>query len=154
MRKKLVAGNWKMHGSRSMAAALLGEIAAAKPENIDVAIFPPVPYLAAMATEHAGTGLGFGAQDVSEHEGQGAFTGEVSAAMLSDVGARWALIGHSERRLYHAESDELIARKFAAARADGLTPMLCIGETLEQHEAGQTEAVIVRQLHAVMKLLP
>ena len=152
MRTKLVAGNWKMHGSRSMAAALLSEIAAARPASIDVVMFPPFTYIAAMAAQHADVGLGFGAQDVSEHPGQGAYTGEVSAAMLVDVGAQWALVGHSERRQYHGESDELVARKFAAARAGGLTPILCVGETLQQHEAGETESVIARQLQAVLKV--
>jgi triosephosphate isomerase len=111
---------------------------------------PPFPYLAELASQHADTGLGIGAQDVSEHGGQGAYTGEVSAAMLADVGASWVLVGHSERRQYHGESDELVARKFAAALAGGLTPILCVGETLEQHEAGQTEAVLTRQLQAVL----
>jgi triosephosphate isomerase len=150
MRKKLVAGNWKMHGSRSMAEALAGDIAAGLPAAVDVVVFPPFPYIAELAARHAGSGLGFGGQDVSEHEGQGAYTGEVSAAMLADVGANWTLVGHSERRQYHHESDELVARKFAAARAGGLTPVLCVGETLEQREAGETEAVIGRQLQAVL----
>ena len=150
MRKKLVAGNWKMHGSRSMATDLVSDIVAARLASIDVVVFPPFPYLAELATQHAGSGLGVGAQDVSEHEGQGAYTGEVSAAMLADVGAQWVLVGHSERRQYHAESNELVARKFAAARAGGLTPILCVGETLEQREAGQTEAVIARQLQVVL----
>ena len=152
MRKKLVAGNWKMHGSRSMATALVNDIVAAKPASIDVAVFPPFPYLAELARQHAGSGLGVGAQDISEHDGQGAYTGEVSAAMLADIGAQWALAGHSERRQYHGESDDLVARKFAAARAGGLTPILCVGETLEQREAGQTEAIIARQLQAVLAL--
>lgn len=152
MRKKFVAGNWKMHGSRSMATSLVNDIVAARPASIDVVVFPPFPYLAELASQHAGSGLGVGAQDVSEHEGQGAYTGEVSAAMLADVGAQWVLVGHSERRQYHAESDELVGRKFAAARAGGLTPILCVGETLEQREAGQTEAVIGRQLQAVLTI--
>ncbi|WP_430389766.1 triose-phosphate isomerase [Dyella sp. 20L07] len=152
MRKKLVAGNWKMHGSRSMAAALVGDIVAALPASVDVAVFPPFPYLGELASQHLGSGLGFGAQDVSEHDGQGAYTGEVSAAMLADVGAQWTLVGHSERRQYHGESDELVARKFAAARAGGLTPILCLGETLEERKAGQTEAVVARQLKAVIDL--
>ena len=152
MRKKLVAGNWKMHGSRSMATALAGEIANGMPSTIDVVIFPPLAYVAALAEPAVDSGLGIGAQDVSEHEGQGAYTGEVSAAMLADVGARWVLVGHSERRQYHAESDALVARKFAAALAGGLTPILCIGETLEQREAEQTEAVLARQLQAVIGL--
>ncbi|TBR39599.1 MULTISPECIES: triose-phosphate isomerase [Dyella] len=150
MRRKLVAGNWKMHGSRSMAQALVVEIVAGKPADVDVAVFPPFPYIAGLSDAHASSGVAIGGQDVSEHEGQGAYTGEVSAAMLADVGAQWALVGHSERRQYHGESDELVARKFAAARAGGLTPILCLGETLEQREAGETEQVIARQLAAVL----
>ncbi|GAB2582845.1 triose-phosphate isomerase [Dyella jejuensis] len=152
MRKKLVAGNWKMHGSRSMAEALVQEIAKAKPADVDVLVFPPFPYLAALSATYASSGMGFGAQDLSEHEGQGAYTGEVAAAMIADVGGQWALVGHSERRQYHAESNELVARKFAAACAAGLTPILCVGESLEQREAGETEAVIARQLQAVVAL--
>jgi triosephosphate isomerase len=152
MRKKFVAGNWKMHGSRSMAAALVSELVAAKPDSIDVAVFPPFPYLAELARQQAGSGLGIGAQDVSEHTGQGAYTGEVSAAMLADIGAGWVLVGHSERRQYHGEDDALVARKFAAARAGGLTPIVCVGETLEQRENGETESVIARQLQAVISL--
>ena len=150
MRKKLVAANWKMHGSRSMAAALCGEIAVAGTGDIDVVVCPPFPYLAAVAAACADAGIGVGAQDLSEHEGQGAYTGEVSAAMLTDCGAQWVLVGHSERRQYHGESDALVARKFAAARAGGLTPILCVGETLAQREAGETETVIARQLQAVL----
>lgn len=152
MRKKLVAGNWKMHGSRSMATALVGDVAAALPPDIDVVVIPPFPYLGELAAQHAGSGLGFGAQDVSEHQGQGAYTGEVSAAMLADVGAQWALVGHSERRQYHHETSELVARKFAAARAGGLTPILCVGETLAERENGLTDAVVARQLKAVIEL--
>ncbi|MFC5741188.1 triose-phosphate isomerase [Dyella tabacisoli] len=152
MRKKLVAGNWKMHGSHSMAAALVGDIVAKMPPMVDVVVFPPLPYVTALAAKHAGSGLGFGAQDVSEHEGQGAYTGEVSAAMLADAGMDWALVGHSERRQYHGESDAQVARKFAAARAGGLTPILCVGETLAERDAGQTEAVIARQLKAVLEI--
>jgi triosephosphate isomerase (TIM) len=152
MRKKLVAGNWKMYGSRSMATALLNDIVASRPSSADVVVFPPFPYLAELARQHAESGLGVGGQDVSEHEGQGAYTGEVSAAMLADVGARWALVGHSERRQYHGESDGLVARKFAAARAGGLTPILCVGETLEQREAGATSDVIAAQLQAVLSI--
>ncbi|RDI99462.1 triose-phosphate isomerase [Dyella solisilvae] len=151
MRKKLVAGNWKMHGSRSMAAALVGDIVAALPSSIDVAVFPPYPYLGELACQHAGSGLGFGGQDVSEHDGQGAYTGDVSAAMLADVGAQWVIVGHSERRQYHQETDKMVARKFAAARAGGLTPILCVGETLAERETGLTEAVVARQLKAVIE---
>ncbi|MDE2314960.1 MAG: triose-phosphate isomerase [Xanthomonadaceae bacterium] len=150
MRKKLVAANWKMHGSRSMANALCGDIAAADTDGIDVVICPPFPYLVDVATACAEAGIGLGAQDLSEHEGQGAYTGEVSAAMLADCGAQWVLVGHSERRQYHGESDVLVARKFAAARAAGLTPILCVGETLAQRQAGETETVVARQLQAVL----
>ncbi|WP_267225829.1 triose-phosphate isomerase [Dyella silvae] len=152
MRKKFVAGNWKMHGSRSMAAALVGDIVAALPPAIDVAVFPPFPYLGELASQHAGSGLGFGGQDVSEHDGQGAYTGEVSAAMLADTGAQWVLVGHSERRQYHHETNEQVARKFAAARAGGLTPILCVGETLAERQTGLTEAVVTRQLKAVIEM--
>ncbi len=151
MRKKLVAANWKMHGSRWMASALCGEIAAADTDGIDVVICPPFPYLVDVATACAEARIGVGAQDLSEHEGQGAYTGEVSAAMLADCGAQWVLVGHSERRQYHGESDVLVARKFAAARAAGLTPILCVGETLAQRQAGETETVVARQLQAVLE---
>ena len=134
-----------------MAVALLEEIRASKPAAVDVVVFPPYPYLALLADHRGDAGLAIGAQDVSEHEGQGAYTGEVSAAMLGDVGAQWVIVGHSERRHYHGESDERVARKFAAARAGGLTPILCVGETLEEHEAGQAEQVIGRQLRAVLE---
>jgi len=152
MRRKLIAGNWKMHGSRSMADALVGEIAAQRPQDADVLVFPPFPYLASLAARHAASGIGFGGQDVSAHQGQGAYTGEVSAAMLADVGAQWVLVGHSERRQYHHESDELVALKFAAACAAGLTPVLCVGETLQERDTGQTEKVLARQLDAVLAI--
>ena len=141
-----------MHGSRSMAASLVDDVAAGKPDSVDVVVFPPFPYIAEMVARQHDAGLGVGAQDVSEHDGQGAYTGEVSAAMLADIGAEWALVGHSERRQYHGESDELVARKFAAARAGGLTPILCVGETLAQRDAGQTQLVVARQLQAVVAL--
>lgn len=153
MRKKLVAGNWKMHGSRSMAEGLMGEIISGVPlDDIDVLVLPPYPYLAPLTDKYGASGIGFGAQDVSEHQGQGAFTGEVSATMVADLGCRWALVGHSERRHHHTESNEKVARKFAAVRAAGLTPILCVGETLHQREAGETIEVIQQQLHAVLAL--
>jgi triosephosphate isomerase len=152
MRRKLVAGNWKMYGSRSMASDLAGAIAANMPSDIDVAVFPPFPYITALHEQLAGTALQLGAQDVSEHEGQGAYTGEVSAAMLAEAGVDYVLVGHSERRRYHGESNECVARKFAAARAGGLTPILCVGETRQQRDSGETEAVIGEQLEAVLRL--
>jgi triosephosphate isomerase len=149
MRRQLVAGNWKMHGSREMAAALVAEVAASLPAGADVAVLPPFPYIAALVERHAGSKLAFGAQDLSEHA-HGAFTGEVSGAMLKDIGCAYVLAGHSERRQYHAESDALVAKKFVAAQAAGLVPILCVGETLEQRDGGTTEAVIARQLDAVI----
>lgn len=153
MRKKLVAGNWKMHGSRSMASALVAELAAHRTPEVDVLVIPPFPYLALVAHTCASAGIGLGGQDVSEHEGQGAYTGEVSAAMLADVGAGWVLVGHSERRQYHDEGDALVARKFVAALGAGLTPILCVGETLAQREAGETGQVVQRQVKAVLDLV-
>lgn len=150
MRRKLVAGNWKMHGSSASAAQLVSTLLADLPAGIDVAVFPPSIYVAALAAAHAGSALGFGVQDVSEHA-QGAYTGEVAAAMAFDVGCRYTLVGHSERRQYHAESDARVAAKFAQAQAAGLIPLLCVGETLGQREAGQTEAVIATQIAAVVE---
>jgi triosephosphate isomerase len=149
MRRAFVAGNWKMHGSREMAAALVAEVAAALPERVEVAVLPPFPYVAALAERHAGSRLAFGAQDLSAHA-EGAYTGEVSGAMLKDVGCMYVLAGHSERRQYHAETDDLVARKLVAAQAVGLVPILCVGETLEERDAGATERVIARQLDAVV----
>jgi len=153
MRKKLVAANWKMHGSRSMADALMEDIIkGTSASDVDVLILPPYPYLAQLVDKYGTSGIGFGAQDVSEHQGQGPYTGEISAQMVADVGCRWALVGHSERRHHHSESNEKVARKFAAVLAAGLTPVLCLGETLHQREAGDTMHVIHQQLHAVLAL--
>ena len=138
-----------MYGSRTSAQALVAAIVAAPPMNCEIAVFPPVPYLAELVDRHAGDAIVFGAQDISAHA-QGAYTGEVAAAMIKDIGARYALVGHSERRQYHAESSALVAAKFAQAQAAGLIPVLCVGETLQQREAGQTEAVIGAQLDAVI----
>lgn len=152
MRQKIVAGNWKLHGSRHFATELMGQVAAGLPlEGVQVLILPPLPYLSDLVEDFQGTALAFGAQDVSSNE-KGAYTGEVSAAMLVDVGATHGLVGHSERRQYHHESNELVARKFLAAIHAGLTPVLCVGETLEQREAGQTEQVIAAQLAPVLDL--
>lgn len=150
MRRKIVAGNWKLHGSRAFATALVGEIAAMPVRGVELVILPPLPYIGDLIEDFEGTPLAFGAQDVSSNE-QGAYTGEVSASMLVDVGARYGLVGHSERRQYHAESSELVALKFQAAIHAGLCPILCLGEGLEQREAGQTEAVIASQLRPVLE---
>ena len=150
MRRKIVAGNWKLHGTRAFATALVAEIAATPVPGVELVILPPLPYIGDLIEDFEGTPLAFGAQDVSSNE-QGAYTGEVSASMLVDVGARYGLVGHSERRQYHAESSELVALKFQAAIHAGLCPILCLGEGLEQREAGQTEAVIAAQLHPVLE---
>ncbi|HEY1131728.1 MAG TPA: triose-phosphate isomerase [Roseateles sp.] len=152
MRKKLVVGNWKMHGSRAANAQLLAGLKEAGPWNADVAVCVPFPYIAETALALTGTAIAYGAQDCSAHE-QGAYTGEVSSAMLHDIGCRYAIVGHSERRAYHAESDQLVADKAKAALAHGVTPIVCVGETRAEREAGQTEAVVKRQLAAVIHTL-
>jgi triosephosphate isomerase len=149
-RRMLVAGNWKMHGSRAMASALVAEIAAQRPADIDVAVFPAYPYLADLCDTHSDA-LGIGGQDVSAHVEAGAWTGEVSASMLADIGCRWTLVGHSERRQYHAENNACVADKFAAAVAAGLIPVLCVGETLDDREHERTEQVLAEQLSAVIE---
>ena len=152
MRRKLVVGNWKMHGSRAANAQLLAGLKEAGPWNADVAVCVPFLYIAEAALALTGTSIAFGSQDCSSHE-QGAYTGEVSSAMLADVGCRYAIVGHSERRAYHAESDQLVADKAKAALAHGVTPIVCVGETRAEREAGQTEAVVKRQLAAVIHTL-
>ena len=152
MRRKLVVGNWKMHGSRPANAELLAAIAGARPFLGDVVVCVPFPFLSETAATLAGSELRWGAQDCSAHE-QGAYTGEVSAAMLAECGCRYVIVGHSERRAYHAESDALVAAKAQAALAKGVTPIVCVGETLAQREAGETEAVVKRQLSAVIHQL-
>jgi triosephosphate isomerase len=152
MRRKLVVGNWKMQGSRAANEPLLAAIAQSRPFGCDVAVCPPFPYLAEVALAFAGSDLRWGAQDCSVHE-QGAFTGEVSAAMLAEFGCRYAIVGHSERRQYHDESDQLVADKAKAALARGVTPIVCVGESLAQREAGETDAVVKRQLSAVIHTL-
>ncbi len=152
MRRQLIAGNWKMHGSHSANAELLAGIAAARPFGCDVAVCVPYPYLSETAVALAGTDLRWGAQDCSAHA-QGAYTGDVSVAMLAEFGCRYVIVGHSERRQYHAESDALVADKARAALARGITPIVCVGETLAQREAGETAVVVKRQLSAVIHAL-
>jgi len=152
MRRKIVAGNWKLQGSRDFAAALVAAIKAEAPARVDLIVLPPYPYLGDVLAHCAGSEIAVGAQDVSAHA-KGAYTGEVAAAMLADVGARYTLVGHSERRQYHAESSALVAQKFQAAQAAGITPILCVGERLEEREADQTEAVIASQLQPVLDLV-
>ncbi len=149
MRRKIVAGNWKLHGDRTFAFALLDAVAASPaPAGVERLVLPPLPYLGELVEHYGERGLQFGAQDVSANE-QGAFTGEVSAAMLLDVGARYGLVGHSERRQYHREGSAQVADKFFAAKRAGLTPILCVGESLHEREAGQTEWRIEEQLEPI-----
>ncbi len=152
MRRKLVVGNWKMHGSRAANAQLLAGLKEAGPWNADVAVCVPFVYIAETALALTGTAIVYGAQDCSSHE-QGAYTGEISSAMLADIGCRYTIVGHSERRAYHAESDQLVADKAKAALAHGVTPIVCVGETRAEREAGQTETVVKRQLAAVIHTL-
>lgn len=150
MRKKLVAGNWKMNGARAESAALAASVAAAVPaEGVEVAVFPPFALLDTVAAAIAGSTVGLGGQDVSEHA-SGAFTGEVSASMLLDAGCRYAIVGHSERRAMFGDDSARVAAKFVAAHGAGLVPILCVGETLEDREGGRTEAVVGAQLDAVL----
>ena len=151
--KKLIAGNWKMNGSLAANAALIqGLLADGDPAwACDVAVCVPAPYLAQLQSLTQGSALAVGAQDVSAQE-SGAFTGESSAGMLKDFGVRYCLVGHSERRQYHQESDTVVATKAQRALAAGITPIVCVGETLAEREAGDTEAVIKRQLAAVVHL--
>jgi len=153
MRRQMVAGNWKMHGSRASNQALLTELEMRlKPEwPIDIAVFPPYVYLTDAVRMLEGGRIAVGAQDVCA-ESAGAFTGQVCASMLKDVGCAYAIVGHSERRRWYHEDDALVARKFAAAQQAGLTPVLCVGETLEEREANHTERVIARQIDAVIAM--
>jgi triosephosphate isomerase len=153
MRRPMVAGNWKMHGSRSANGALLAELEQRlMPEwQVDVVVIPPYVYLADAVRTLGESDIAVGAQDVCA-EPVGAFTGQVAAAMLKDVGCRYVIVGHSERRRLYHEDDVLAARKFAAALQSGLTPILCVGETLEEREANRTEAVVARQFEAVVAM--
>jgi triosephosphate isomerase len=151
MRKPLVAGNWKMHGSRADNATLLRALLDRLPPQAaaEVMVCPPFVYLQETSRFLKDSDVALGAQSLCA-EAQGAFTGEVSGNMLLDVGCRYVLVGHSERRQSYGESDALVARKFVAAQASGLVPVLCVGETLEEREAGRTTEVVARQLDAVL----
>lgn len=152
-RKKLIAGNWKMNGSLAANAALMGELLAGIGQPAcDVAVCVPAVYLAQVQLLLAGQGgIALGAQDVSQHE-SGAYTGDVSAAMLKELGARYVIVGHSERRQYQGETDAQVAVKAQRALTAGLTPIVCVGETLREREQGETESVVSRQLSAVIQL--
>jgi len=153
MRRKLIAGNWKMNGSLAANEALLSGIQSdlGNPP-CDVAVCSPFPYLAQCQALLSGTVVAWGAQDMSVHEA-GAYTGEVASAMLCDFGCRYVIVGHSERRAYHAESNELVAKKALRAVKAGLIPVVCVGETLTEREAGQTDEVVGRQIDAVLGVI-
>ena len=152
MKSKLIAGNWKMNGSLAANQALVQALVAGFSQaRCGMALCVPAPYLSQVQSLIVGSSIELGAQDVSEH-GSGAFTGEVSAVMLREFGARYCLVGHSERRQYHGETDAMVAAKAQQALAAGLTPIVCVGETLAQREAGQTELVVKRQLAAVIHI--
>lgn len=152
----LVMGNWKMNGSLAANESLLADLLTAaqriKPiERAELAVCPPFPYLSSVAKQLANQSIGWGAQDVSAHE-KGAFTGEVSAPMLLEFGCRWVIVGHSERRALHAESDELVAQKALAVLKSAMTPVVCVGESLQERDADQVEQVIERQLAPIFAL--
>ncbi|MDD5404427.1 MAG: triose-phosphate isomerase [Sulfuricella sp.] len=153
MREKLVAGNWKMHGSlaenKVLLDALVPRLASLKGASYAVCV--PYPYLFQAQQALQGTNIAWGAQNLSQHD-KGAFTGEVSASMLVDFGCKYVLVGHSERRALYGEDDAMVAAKFVAAQKAGLTPVLCVGETLAEREGGVTEQVVARQLDAVLAL--
>jgi len=153
MRRPLVAGNWKMHGNRESVANLVTHLLEINC-GAEVAVFPPYIYLP-LVTSHigdsgVGSGLSVGAQNVSEHD-SGAYTGEVSCQMLRDFGCQYAIVGHSERRSIYGETNDQVANKFAAVQAAGMVPILCVGETLEQRDQGQTLDVVAAQLQAVIE---
>jgi triosephosphate isomerase len=153
MRRKLITGNWKMNGGLASNAALLCAVKSELGQpSCQVAVCTPAPYLAQCQQLLSGTPVAWGAQDVSAHDA-GAYTGEVSASMLRDFDCAYVIVGHSERRAYHGESDETVGRKAARAIAAGLIPIACVGETLAEREAGQTEQVVQRQLEAVLAQL-
>lgn len=153
-RKRLVMGNWKMHGGLEANASLLTDLRAGAgilAEYCTLAVCVPFPYLDQARSQLEGSSVSWGAQDLSAYE-RGAYTGEVSASMLTDFACHWVLVGHSERRAMHGETDALVAEKTKAALAAGLTPVVCVGETLDQQEAGQTLEVIGKQLAPVLAL--
>ncbi len=154
MRGKLVVGNWKMNGGLAANAALLGELTAqwSGTPGRELAVCVPYPYLMQAQAALSSTPIAWGAQDVSEHAA-GAYTGEVSAPMLVEFGCRYVIVGHSERRQHYGDTDGIVAAKAKAALAAKVTPIACVGETLTEREAGTTEAVVLRQLDAVLALV-
>jgi triosephosphate isomerase len=151
MRSSLIAGNWKMNGSLQSVAELVEGIKAGNAGKAELAVFPPAVFLMKVGGMLADSKIALGAQNVCDQEA-GAFTGEVAAAMLKECGCRYSLVGHSERRSLYLETDQLVAARFAMALASGIIPILCVGETLDEREQGITEAVVARQLDAVIEV--
>ena len=153
MRRKLVAGNWKMYGTLTQNAALLDAVRGgmAAMTSVDCAVCVPFPYLAQVQQKLSGSNVKWGAQDVHQLD-KGAYTGEVSASMLHDFGCSYVIVGHSERRAVYGENSQLVAEKFLAAQQAGLIPILCVGESLQQRESGVTEKVVAEQLDALIQL--
>ena len=153
MRKVLIAGNWKMNGSRASIKELLDGLKAGigNVNKADVAVCAPFIYLPEVASQLAGTPISWGAQNVST-EAKGAFTGEIAASMIADYNCKYIIVGHSERRSYYAETDEIVAKKYGVVVAAGMTPIFCIGETLAEREQGITEQVVARQVQAVIDM--
>ncbi len=151
MRRPLVAGNWKMNGSRAESAALVGALrqGVGPASKVEVAVCPPFILIPLAAEKLAGSAVAWGGQNLSVHKA-GAYTGEISGPMLKDYGCTYVIVGHSERRSLYGENDALVAEKYGVAQAAGLIPILCVGETLQEREANQTEAVVARQLDAVL----
>lgn len=150
MKKKLIAGNWKMNGSLLANEQLLTAILAGLGQSAcQVAVAVPAVYLAPCQALLAGRAIDLAAQDISAHQG-GAYTGEISGAMLKEFGVRYVIVGHSERRQYHGETDDMVATKTQRALACGMTPIVCVGESLAEREAGKTDEVVKRQLAAVI----
>jgi triosephosphate isomerase len=153
MRNIMVAGNWKMHGSQPMIRSLMEDISAGLPYacSADIVVFPPFPYLALVQSIARGGRIAWGGQNLNP-KAQGAHTGEVSGGMLAEFGCQYVLVGHSERRALYGESNTDVAERFEAAQAAGLVPVLCVGETIEQRESGDTERVVAAQIDAVLEV--
>jgi triosephosphate isomerase (TIM) len=154
LRKYLVAGNWKMNGSRAVNAELVAGVRAGldRCRDVEVLVCPPSPYLESVGASIGGSAIVLGAQNLCDQDKPGAFTGEIHGAMLKDVGCRYVIVGHSERRALYGDDDARVARKFQVAQAQGLIPILCVGETLDERESQRTEAVLSRQMQAVIEL--
>jgi triosephosphate isomerase len=151
MSRKLIVANWKMHGNQQQIAAMIQAMRADETvlQQVEVSLCVPFVYLSSMAALCTGINLSYGAQNISEKH-NGAFTGEICAAMLADIGCKYVIVGHSERRQYYGESNEVVAQKWLAARHARLTPILCLGESAEQRQSGQTLSIVTQQLDAIL----